>query len=1719
MKSKLINILKTILLVIIFSMTGTSTCYADVDINALQGYFNGVISQQQINQSNNPKYAERSHTVETVDPITGNLILKQTDLTLPGKNGLDLSIARIYNSSQDEYVKKCKVTLYDNSYSYVVEGYVLDILIYDKVSQTSTIMHISSDDIFNLIASYEYYSGLEDEVYIYVPLPIREESYIVYVTDYSIVKSDYTDKYSYNKTRYYLGAGWSFAYPSVQIEKDNNSTFIYYHDGSGAAYRVINTTNTGKSNLEGYQGNDVRFLEDNGSYVNLDGIPSKYKFINSDLTTTFFANDGRLLGIRDRLNNEIKFRHQNVQIYGKTYPLISQIIDSVGRTINFTYVNDNIEVTVSAPNETNQIKLTYARYFSEQSYYNNGVLEEYKYPILDYVIDPLGKKTYYVNYYYNNNNTWPTESFSYTSKNITGANERTRYLLWGIVYPGSKTLYEYEKVTRNLGADGVTSTYRVKSRHDEIQRYNNISNTWDWLKDNNCIEYTYSGDCSGFPTYNSEEAVPTSYQFWSEASSANDLKVRTTFNGKKQLLQVETTASNNEKQVIKNVEFDKNYNELPTKIEYTDHTSDGTLAHTYLIGKAYTSWGGISSETNKLTELQYNNAATKSKYTTTYYYDNPTYKYFVTKKQWYQNDFVLLSESYNYDSLGRIASFINAKGEITNYNYYTESNNNVEEVTKQLENGKIAKTKTVYGSETGYAYPKEIISIYTDDQGVLNETKTTRTYNMLLGQVLTETDNENKTTSYSYDYYGRITLIQQPDFTNISGDTYAVRQEYSYIDGHNWDYLDGNYWGIYGTTVNTCTVYVNKADNTLSYYNQLSTLYDAYGNLMLEKNRSTGVTQSMYTYDNMQRVISSIDAIGNTVTQSYDPWGLVKEVTDSFGNLYVSDYDILNNMSMNYFIAKDNIAAYRANMASNVYKENYVELLYDQFGRNVERKVYENWPTKSGELSERYNYDFVGNLTGYTDPKRNLNKDGVTTTYQYDSLNRIVRVRDAMNQITNIYYTILGEIESITLNTDASSTTPINLYTKSYNELGNVISKTDNKGYNKSYYYNSIGLNTKAVDRNRNVETLSYDGNNQLIEKTMTSPNGISSYKYSYTNPFGPIDVNLYNNGAFINRQHYYYNTYGQVTQRDSISSYCNSSLKLQYDTVGRLISIGTRVSYSNYFYSSYKYTNDRLTQVQTDGQQSNSTEDKDNVTYEYYPDGKLKKITYPKLNDNSNLTTEYSYNPLGRMTSVINKKGSVVLSQFTYTYDANGNIISVNDGKTTKTYVYDKLNRLIEIQPQIGSKTIYTYDLRGNRRMEVGGNFNLDLDISYSYDEENKLQTVTKGTTTTSMKYYADGMRAKKETTSGYTNYVYDLSGKVVAEAEDSSSVTSNYVWGPDRVLVKKVVGGGEYYYLYNGHGDVIQIVDTNGKIVNNYQYDEWGNILECKETISNPFKYAGEIYDQETGLYYLRARYYDPSIGRFINEDSFEGQVNNPLTLNLYTYCFNNPGIYVDRSGNFPFLIVTGLIGAVVGGVVGGVKSYIQTGEVSLKSVVAGAAIGGGIGLTGGAATAYLTTGSALASTGTVVSSITAMYASTSALVIKGIDSVWKLNPFERGNEIEKALGGWCNNFPVIDKAGKIVNGFRESITSIKSMDLFAKSYQNGNSVYNTVMKYVNSLANFTSTKWGSINVDVNSSTRRYLELAIPKGGVEAQMTQINNAIAEAAQRGVEIIIRFVK
>ena len=106
--------------------------------------------------------------------------------------------------------------------------------------------------------------------------------------------------------------------------------------------------------------------------------------------------------------------------------------------------------------------------------------------------------------------------------------------------------------------------------------------------------------------------------------------------------------------------------------------------------------------------------------------------------------------------------------------------------------------------------------------------------------------------------------------------------------------------------------------------------------------------------------------------------------------------------------------------------------------------------------------------------------------------------------------------------------------------------------------------------------------------------------------------------------------------------------------------------------------------------------------------------------------------------------------------------------------------------------------------------------------------------------------------------------------------------------------------YYIQNAYDDVVNLTDTDGIVIKTYKYDAFGVEKNIDDADTNAFRYCGEYYDSETGTIYLRARYYNPNNGRFTQRDSFAGKIEDPLSLNLYTYCHNNPIVGVDPSGN---------------------------------------------------------------------------------------------------------------------------------------------------------------------------------------------------------------------------
>ena len=124
--------------------------------------------------------------------------------------------------------------------------------------------------------------------------------------------------------------------------------------------------------------------------------------------------------------------------------------------------------------------------------------------------------------------------------------------------------------------------------------------------------------------------------------------------------------------------------------------------------------------------------------------------------------------------------------------------------------------------------------------------------------------------------------------------------------------------------------------------------------------------------------------------------------------------------------------------------------------------------------------------------------------------------------------------------------------------------------------------------------------------------------------------------------------------------------------------------------------------------------------------------------------------------------------------------------------------------------------------------------------------------------------------------------------------------------------------------------LTDATGVITKNYDYDAFGNETNPDATDDNPFRYCGEYFDKETGTIYLRARYYDPATSRMLSEDSYTGDIRDPLSLNLYIYCANNPVMFVDPSGHVAITITTAAAATVaVGVLILAVDLYLNTSE----------------------------------------------------------------------------------------------------------------------------------------------------------------------------------------------
>ncbi|WP_276570661.1 polymorphic toxin-type HINT domain-containing protein, partial [Paenibacillus alvei] len=303
---------------------------------------------------------------------------------------------------------------------------------------------------------------------------------------------------------------------------------------------------------------------------------------------------------------------------------------------------------------------------------------------------------------------------------------------------------------------------------------------------------------------------------------------------------------------------------------------------------------------------------------------------------------------------------------------------------------------------------------------------------------------------------------------------------------------------------------------------------------------------------------------------------------------------------------------------------------------------------------------------------------------------------------------------------------------------------------------------------------------------------------------------------------------------------------------------------------------------------------------FEYKYDGSFNRLT--ELKSAQGFLENYAYDGFN-LAGIQQKQGDAPLGSYSYTYDNNRNIVAKNDNGAAYQFSYDPLNR-IKTSSQFNEA--YAYDQRDNRSTLQSNQVPNIKGASYAYDSRNRLtQVTTEDGKAVSYRYNGDNLMVERTEGGVTTRYYYDDRAKIVAEGKvegnGSITITASYVHDSNgKLLARQVPGQGMQYYVSNGHGDIIEIRDTQGNVLNRYTYDIWGNPLVQEEQVPNIFRYSGEYWDATTNLQYLRARWYDPSLGRFINEDTYEGELRTPLTLNLYTYVYNNPLAYIDPSGH---------------------------------------------------------------------------------------------------------------------------------------------------------------------------------------------------------------------------
>ena len=520
-----------------------------------------------------------------------------------------------------------------------------------------------------------------------------------------------------------------------------------------------------------------------------------------------------------------------------------------------------------------------------------------------------------------------------------------------------------------------------------------------------------------------------------------------------------------------------------------------------------------------------------------------------------------------------------------------------------------------------------------------------------------------------------------------------------------------------------------------------------------------------------------------------------------------------------------------------------------------------------------------------------------------------------------------------------------NTYTYTKDKLTAI----DHNGFRYGFGYDAFGNTTSASIAGKQVVSYTYEAKNGNLTKVVYA-NG-NEIRYTYDSQDRLSASYLKGSGSSTEQKlnSYVYGKEGnlcQVTNHISGKTYY-----LDYDFLDRLMRVrDEKGSFYEYAYDASNHMTRMIHQAGASHITTLYTYDKDGREQTTKVRGGYTKTTaYDKYGRASGITLSTKKNfgvrfvyPSASGNQERALPSSMTAGQRTlrYQYDQNGNITSIQEtpgaggAVKTDTFQYDERNQLIRENSQTQNKTfVYEYDEGGN----------LTAVKEYAYTTASSLPAAVKTATGrydtawkdkllnwdgTPMAYDSVGNMVQR----GYTSYTwdqgrkltgmdngkkiqysYDHTGARVKKVVDGvateyrmagdllvSEITNGqtfwYHYDSGANLISIVIGGKNYFYVRNLQNDVIALVDEDGNEVVHYTYDSWGKILSItgslKDTIGqqNPFRYRGYFYDNETGMYYLKSRYYDPELRRFISADVIAVTNTSLETLhnqNLYAYC----------------------------------------------------------------------------------------------------------------------------------------------------------------------------------------------------------------------------------------